>query len=180
MKIDDLKAYLLEAMGKARGKKAVYPAALAATALLIIFAVFFFGRYSAMKKTAGVLKADLERFRTLEAEYLSLRAEVDRVSAKAGANGRELSSVIGSIAAGLGITDVASIKPAAERSELGYTVREAEVNVERIELNRLVNLLYRIEAHETLLSIREFSMKSRFDNPDLYDVSLRVAHIKKA
>lgn len=182
MDINEIRRYAAEALKTEAGrKKAAYALIAVAVPLAVVIAIFFFyGKYFTLKRTAAVKKADLERFKTLEAQYLSKRAEADSYAGKAALNGRDISIIISSIAVGLGVSDrVASVRPTGESSELGYQIKEAEVKLERIDLNRLVNFLYRIEDHDTLLKISELTITSRFDNPELLDVRLRVSQIKR-
>jgi len=69
------------------------------------------------------------------------------------------------------------LKPLEERTIRGYMERGVETKINGIDINQLINLLYRIENHSALLIIKEFSMKSRFDNPDLVDITIKTSLI---
>jgi hypothetical protein len=143
----------------------------------------FVAKYSSVKKLAAVKGADLERFSRLESVYLGTRAAFDLRAQKAyaSAGGRSFVAVVEEIGEMAGVGDrVTSLKSVGEEDRLGYRVRSVEVKIERIGLNRLVNLLYMIEENRLLLVINEFTVKSRFDDPKLVDVRLKLSHLSKS
>ena len=143
------------------------------------------GRLHALERRVESRRADLERFKTLGTEYRIKRAAVEEVSKRAYVAGGTGEG--GAIAAMEEIARTAgasgaltSIKPLGGRTARGYTEKDFEVRFERVDLNQVVNLLYLTENSRTLLVIKEFSMKDRFDEPELLDVTLKVTHVTKA
>lgn len=155
-----------------------------AVAFLIACAVVYalYITTASKERKVEAKKAELASFDKLRDEYavelakaapLQKRLNQTRPGAPAG-------SIIEEIASGLGIKkNVASFKPLETRADKGYEQSGVEVKVEGVTLNQLMNLVYRMEKHESLLLVREFSMKSRFDNPDIFDARLHVELVTK-
>lgn len=148
-------------------------------ALLILFFALALNGYFSAKKMAAIKKEQLKNFTALRSEYVQKKAAVDELSRKT-APGEETSpvSIIENIGRGIGIRDrMTSLKPLDEKTVLGYADKEAEVRISGIDLNQLVNFIYQTENGRYLLVTREFSLKSRFDNPDLLDIRMRISFI---
>ncbi|MFQ5464603.1 MAG: hypothetical protein ACE5EI_01610 [Thermodesulfobacteriota bacterium] len=142
------------------------------------------GRLHALERRVESRRADLERFNALGAEYRLKRAAVEEVSKRAYAPGgagegaiAAMEEIARTVGASGGLT---SIKPLGGRTTSGYTEKDFEVKLERVDLNQVVNLLYLTENSRTLLVIKEFSMKDRFDEPELLDITLKITHVTKA
>jgi hypothetical protein len=97
----------------------------------------------------------------------------------------------------IGLTEVAGVVPALEQmlNSLGieaktikplekkmireFSEEEAELHVEKVDLNRIVNLLYRIENSPVPLKIKNTSVRTTFENPDQFFLHLTVSLIGK-
>lgn len=163
-------------------KKAAKAALWAAAPLALIILVYFlYGLYADTRRLASIKSEEAARFSVLKDEYLGKKAAVDSLSSRAAGRGESVMKVIEDIARAVGAKErVTSIKPLDERQTLNYIERDAEAKFERIELNRLVNLLYMMEHGENyLLVVKEFSMKERFDSPNLLDVRMRLTYVSR-
>ncbi|MBI5903340.1 MAG: hypothetical protein HZB84_07670 [Deltaproteobacteria bacterium] len=155
-----------------------------AVALLIACAVVYalYLSTASKEKKVAAKKAELASFDKLRDEYateLSIVAPLEKKLSQT-RPGLSAGSIIEEIASGIGIKkNVASFKPLETKSDKGYEQSGVEVRVEGVTLNQLMNLIYRMEKHESLLLVREFSMKSRFDNPDLFDARLHVELVSR-
>ncbi len=163
-------------------KRAVKPAAWALIPLAVLLLAWGGARrYSAVKGLAAAKKADAARFIALEEEYLGLKAAYDEVANRAFLSGAESTvSVIEGLAGGVGVKDrITGLKPLEETETLGYVDSKVEARLKGVDLNQLVNLLFRIENHRALLVVRAFSMKSTFEDPELYEITMTISHIVK-
>lgn len=150
-----------------------------AVAFLIACAVLYalYLSTASKEKRVEAKKAESASFDKLKHEYAAelakaapLRKRLDQTRP-----GQSAGSIVEEIASGTGIKkNIASFKPLEARSDKGYEQSGVEVKVEGVTLNQLMNLVYGMEKHENLLLVREFSMKSRFGNPDLFDARLQV------
>jgi hypothetical protein len=117
---------------------------------------------------------------SMKADYIGKKAVLDRFAQRAADSGVSPVSAIEEIAKRTGIKErVASVKPLEEVSSPGYTDKPVEVRLEAVDLNQLVNFIYHGEAGPALMVVRELSMKSRFENPDLLDVTMKVSLVTK-
>lgn len=186
MRMDlDIRAFLEEPFRRLKGlaredaiKSVIW---LAAPLIIAVLLAVVYSRYSLARGHALDRKADMERFAALKAEYLAEKAGIDALSRRASAPDSSVVSVVETLAQGIGIRErIVSLKPLGESASAGYVQREAEVRIERVDLNQLVNFLFQAENGRYLIAIREFSMKSRFEDPDLLDAVVRLAHVVKA
>ncbi len=167
-------------------RKRLYLALFGVLGFLIVLAAADAGieSWRAMKKVLNSKKKEVARFEELEADYIRKKEVLDSLRKRAFSpdGKRSTVSIIEAMGRDLGIKDrITSIKTIEEGSKNGFMVREARVEIERIGLNELVNLLYMIEKNRrALLIIKKFSMNSRFDAPKLYDVELEIRHVREA
>ncbi len=155
-----------------------------AVAVVLCLAIGYWasGRYISASRMAYAKRADLAKFRSVEEEYLKKKALIETKARKAYASDGAESAVaaIEKIGTRAGVKEsLTSLKPLEEKESAGYTEKGVEVRLERIGLNQLVNLLYLIENNRGLFVIKEFSMKTRFEDPNLLDVSMKVVRLVK-
>ncbi len=165
------------------GRNRTAAVTIAVALVLCLAAVYWaIGRYASVSRMASARRADLAKYRSVEEEYLKKKAFVDTKARKAYASDAAESTVaaIERLGTSVGAKDAfTSLKPLEEKQAAGYSERGVELKLEKIDLNRLVNLLYLIENNRGLFVIREFSMKARFEDPNLMDVSMKVVHLIK-
>ncbi|MFQ5329168.1 MAG: hypothetical protein ACE5D4_04160 [Thermodesulfobacteriota bacterium] len=140
-------------------------------------------RYTAMKRTVSVKKGELSTFNKLAKGYIEKEASLKALEKKVSpaATSQSVVAIMEGIAKEIGVkSKLASLLPLKEEIRQGYLERGAEVKIEGIDLNRLINLLYAMEHHRSLLLVREFSLESRFDKRELLDVRLKIIQVSKA
>lgn len=186
MRMDvDIKALMDDGLRRLKGLRREEAIKLAIWAVVPVITLSLligvYSQYSRTKRLAGTKKADMERFAVLRSEYIVEKARIDELSRKASVPDGSVVSVVESLAQGIGVRGrVVSLKPLGESAAAGYVQREAEVRMEKVDLNQLVNFLFQAENGRHLIAVREFSMKSRFEDPDLFDATLRLAQITRA
>lgn len=156
----------------------LYLAAFAALAVVLLAFWYGLSEYSEVKRTTEAKERAYRRFVTLEREYLQKRPALEVLRRRARAGTESVVTTVEEISAAVGVRDrLASIKPADERTSAGYALSSAEVTLESLDLVEAVNFLYRLENHRSLLKTGEFTLASRFDDPELYDLTLEVTRI---
>ena len=118
----------------------------------------------------------------LSSEYRSLKEQVDVVEKKSSlVQPSGIAYAVDTLVASLGIRDkTKSVKTVGSREIKGSLKEEsAEVQIEKITLNELLNLFYRINEGPMMLSLRRVTMKKSFENPELLDVTMTVALFMK-
>ena len=73
---------------------------------------------------------------------------------------------------------VKSVKSTGTREKKYASEEEAEVSVEKVTMNEMVNILFRMENAPMIFSIRRTSIKTAFDNPSLLNITMTVSLIK--
>lgn len=155
-------------------------AAIVAGLYLLTVPVFFAGRSA--KKELEALKAKQKEMVLLSREYRSLKGSVDAVEQRS-----TLSQITGvaqaieMISSSLGLkAKMKSVKAVGSREIPGPMTEESgEVRFEKVSLNELVNLFYKITDAPMILSVKRATVKKSFENPELLDVTMTVALFSK-
>ncbi len=72
-----------------------------------------------------------------------------------------------------------SIKNSLTSNTIDGLEETAEITVEKISMNELLNILYRIENHSSLLSLKRISIKKDFENPQLLNINMLISNIRQ-
>jgi len=140
-------------------------------------------KYRGLEKLILAKKREVSNFAKLKEEYLREKYLFDYIERRA-LSPRGMDSpiaILEEIGIETGIKEkMIMLKPLEEKVIKGYLERGINVKIDGIDLNQLINFLYKIENNKILLLIKGFSMKSRFDNPDLLDVDISVAVMSKS
>ncbi|MFQ5735871.1 MAG: hypothetical protein ACE5GY_03295 [Thermodesulfobacteriota bacterium] len=153
---------------------------IAAVAVLVLLGLSYglLVRYRAVGRMVAVKKEELAKFGSLANEYLEKKASVDMMARRARLNSGSAVTEIERIGSRAGVRElIKSLKPLEQKQTAGYIEKGLEVRIERIDLNHLVSLLYLIENNRGLFVIRAFSMKNRFEDPDLLDVDMKIVQL---
>ena len=141
-----------------------------------------FKKYRELEKSILAKKKEMLNFVQLKEEYLREKDKFDYAERRAlSPRGMESPiTILEEIGIRAGIKEkIIMLKPLEEEMEKGYLERGVNVKIDGIDLNQLINFLYIIKNNKALLLINGFSMKSRFDNPNLLDVDISLAVISK-
>jgi general secretion pathway protein M len=72
------------------------------------------------------------------------------------------------------------IKPLKGEDRPGYLEDAAEIRIEGLSANEMVNLLHRLEKGAKPVVIKKANLKTRYDDPAKLDVALNIALLKPA
>lgn len=76
----------------------------------------------------------------------------------------------------LGLRDrVKSLRVAGNREFKGFIEESVQMEMDKLTMNELINLLYRIENHTVPISIKDVRMKKDFENPERIDLNMKVS-----
>ena len=151
--------------------------ALITLALFVLIVPLFFMERSS-KKDLDTLKARQKEIASLSREYRTLKESVDSVEQKPSLSQiRGVTNALDVISSSLGVKGkIKSVKAVANREILGSMSEEsAEVTMEKVTLNELVNLFYKVEDAPMILSVKRVTMKKSFENPELLNVTMTIA-----
>ncbi len=152
-------------------------AALSACALFIAVTYLM---AAGSERLVNAKKAELEAFAKMKQEYVRERADIEPYERRlTAAQAKEsTAAIIQEIAAQTGAGTI-SFKPVGDVPEKGYAQSGVEAKLDGLTLNQMANLLYRVENHSNLLLVKDVTVKSHFDNPGLWDVTMQVFVLTK-
>ncbi|HYA27118.1 MAG TPA: hypothetical protein VEE82_03890 [Thermodesulfovibrionales bacterium] len=133
-------------------------------------------------KELDTLKAKQKELASLSREYRTLKENVDFVEQRPSLSQiHGVANALDTISSSLGIKGkIKSVKTVTTREVAGSMTEEsAEVLIEKVTLNELVNLFYRIGDAPMILSMKRVSMKKSFENPEVLDVTMTLAIFTK-
>jgi general secretion pathway protein M len=88
-----------------------------------------------------------------------------------------LESLVGEIA---GKEKLLGIRPQPATAPAGFRQEKVEMQLEKIRLEQLVQLLYAIDSARSFLQSDSLKMRPRFEDPALLDVTLVVSSFVRA
>ncbi len=149
-------------------------------ALLFIVCVILFEVSLSLKRERETLRSQHREMLALLNEYYGLKTAVASVEGK-----KSLTKVEGIVQAvdevfkslGLG-PKVKSVKSTGTREKKFALEEEADVSVEKVTMNEMVNIFYRVENAPMILTIKKASIRTSFDNPSLLNITMTVALVK--
>jgi general secretion pathway protein M len=153
------------------------PAALAAAFVICIVLVIM---SASLRKERDGLRTQQKEMSALRDEYLLLKGSVGAVE------GRQSLTRVAGVVQGveevfksLGLAQkVKSVKSAGARDQRFGTEEEAEVVVEKVNMNELVNILYKLENAPLAMTLKKTVMRTTFENPALLNLTLTVGLIR--
>lgn len=153
-----------------------HPLAFLLFLYILIIPAFLMERAS--KKEVNSLKTKIGELSVLSGEYRSIKERVDIIEKRASiqkANG--IAHAVDNIFSSLGVKGkVKSIKSVGTRDiKDGITEERADILLEKVSMNELVNVLHRLEDGAAMLSIKKIYLKKSFERPDLLDVTITAA-----
>ncbi len=153
-------------------------AALAAVPVIlcIITVSFFFSS----KNELAAARARQKEFAFLESEYRTLKSNIDVIENKKSiTNVKGILQAVDEIFLPLGLKQrIRSVKPLTTKEAPGAVEEEAEVQVERVNINEAVNLFYKIENAPMGIFIKKAAMKASFENPANLDITMTIALVR--
>jgi len=158
--------------------RALLKAAGAAVPVIVcIIAVSFF--FSSKNELARA-RARQKEFALLKSEYRTLKSSIDVVESKKSiTNVKGILPAVDEIFLSLGLKQrIRAVKPLTTKEAPGAVEEEAEVQVERVNINEAVNLFYKIENAPMGIFIKKAAMKSSFENPASLDITMTIALIR--
>lgn len=148
--------------------------------LLFICCIILFEIALSLKRQNNILRSRQKEMLLLSQQYTGLNNILGSVEAK-----KSLIKVEGIVQAvdeifkSMGLQQkVKSVKSVGIKEKKYSSEEEADVSVEKVTMNEMVNILYRMENAPMILSVRKTSVRSSFENPSLLNVTMTVGLIK--
>lgn len=173
--INSLKAYSKEALESL--SSIVSPLTLLAIICLYILIVPAFLISMTTKKEANRATARFQEMQTLSADYKEIKermSALDKRKALTKASGTTQAS--DNLLASLGLKGkMKSLKALGNRELPGGSEETAEIYLEKVSMNELVNIFYSIENAPMPISIKKTNIKKSFEKPELLDITITIS-----
>jgi general secretion pathway protein M len=163
-----------------REKRAVIVSAIAIS-VFIIFIIFQFlaSGTERLTKKVDALNSDLVKVENLRKQLDESNRLISQLTGSFKSGDEALISVVEEIVVNeqidrgsFSIKDSNTSAPAAEDL---YNEKSVDVEIRKIPLSKIVDLLYKIQVRPSLLKASNLRIRTRFDNPDLVDVNFRIS-----
>lgn len=147
----------------------------AACLYLLIIPAFILERAS--KSNVKALKAKNSELAVLTSEYKTLKERIDAVEQRRPFKKvNEVTQALDDTLSSLNLKGkLKSVKTAGRREVKGATEDTAEVALEKLNMNELVNLFYKLEDVPMMLSVKRVDVRKSFENPELLNISMTLS-----
>ena len=135
---------------------------------------------SSSKKELKLLKEQQREMALLKDEFITLRQKVAAVESKKGlANMTGIVQAIDEVFRSIGVKNkVKTVRATGQKEVREGFEEEAEITLEKVTMNEMLNIFYRIENAPMILTIKKASIKKSFDNPELLNINLVLSFLK--
>jgi hypothetical protein len=150
--------------------------------LLIIFAAFIVyaaNLLSSERKELKLLREQREEMLVLKQDFAALKQRVDSLEMK-----KDLSHIQGILEAiddvfsSLGLKDkLKTVKSAGTKEVKEGFEEEANIFIEKVTMNEMVNIFYTIEHTPMVLTMKKATIKKSFEDPELLNISLTLSFL---
>jgi general secretion pathway protein M len=163
-----------------RDKRAVIISVTAISAF-IIFILFQFlsSGTERLTKKVDALNSDLGKIENLRMQLEESNRQISQLTSSFKSGDEALISVVEDILVNeqidrgsFSIKDSNTSAPAIDDL---YKEKSVDVEIRKIPLNKIVDLLYKVQVGRSLLKVSNLRIRTRFDNPDLIDVNFRIS-----
>lgn len=154
--------------------------AAACIAVCVLFSAALLHMAVSSERALRDLKSRHDELNLLKGEYLALKGRVESVEAKKSlTHAKGIVQAVDEVFLPLGLKQkVKSIKATGVRDVKDAVEEEAEIQIERVDMNEAVNILYRFENAPMALPVRKAVLKASFDNPAHLNITMTVALIR--
>jgi general secretion pathway protein M len=147
---------------------------------LLIIAGLGVKMLSSQSRELHQLQEQRKEMAVLKDEFLSLQQKIQTVE-----NRKNLTNVQGVLQAvdevfsSIGLKDkVKTVKNTGKRETKDGIEEEADVSVEKVTMNEMVNIFYRIDHAPMILTVKKVSVKQSFENPELLNMTMNLLFLK--
>jgi hypothetical protein len=152
----------------------------AVVGIILVVSVLLVSASLSLKKEGSTLRAQKEEILLLREDFLELRDKIGSVEGK-----KSLTKVEGIVQAidevfkSTGQNQkVKSVKPTATRDKKYAMEEEADIEVEKVSMNEMLNILYKIENAPMVLLIKKARLKTSFEDPSLLNMTMTIGLVK--
>lgn len=149
--------------------------------VLIILAFEMTSYLSSKKKELYTLKKEYKEMQLEKEEFIKINKKVSKLQNKMSiTNVKDVVQAIDEVFSSIGLKHkISSVKPIAKGGMENIKEQQAEVHIEKVNMNEMVNIFYKIENAPFLLVVKNAKLKTSFENPELINIMLTVSLITK-
>ena len=157
---------------------------LAVAAVLLVVLIVYLGvdaavqHYQEMGQKIELKKQDLVKISHLRDEYVETHRQVQEIRSRLDKKQKDFSllSFIEDLANREGIREkIGSVKPKKIPLNEEYDESSVEIQMDNVTLPKFVDFAYKIEHSGHLLKVKRLRIKTRYDDPNLLNVTLQVS-----
>jgi hypothetical protein len=147
---------------------------------LLIFVFLGMQKLSSQTKELQRLRDQQREMAVLKDEFLTLQQKIKTVENRKNlANVQGVLQAVDEVFSSLSLKDKVKTVKSIGKSETKDGIEEdADVSVEKVTMNEMLNIFYRIEHAPMILSVRKITIKQSFENPELLNINLMLSFLK--
>jgi general secretion pathway protein M len=150
--------------------------------LIVVVFVLLYGMHqlSLSKKELAAFKGQRNELLLLKDEYLSLKQRIDSVEGRKNLSGPQgIVQAVDEVFQSMGLKDrIKTLKSTGKKEIKDGFEENADLSIEKVTMNEMVNILYRIENAPMVLTMKKVTIKKSFENPELMNISLDLSFLK--
>ena len=152
--------------------------------VLIIFILFLFYAVhllSSEKKELKLLREQRREMLSLQHEFTTLSHRIDALEMKKGiSHVSGIMEATDDVFSSLGLKDkMKTVKSSGTREVNGGFKEEADIYIEKVTMNEMVNIFYTIEHSPMVLTVEKVTIKNSFEDPELLNISLTLSFFRE-
>jgi len=173
--------FLSKTLSSERDKKVLTLGAVCLT-LFVLFFVYqsYSTKVAQYEKKQQALREELIKVKTLTEDYRESRKRLQTLTSSIKKEDEALISVLEKILVDNQIDrEDFSIKDSNTRgkndTEDLYEVTSVQVDIRRVPLYKIIDVLYKIQTRKSFLKVSDLQMRTKFDKPELVDASFKLS-----
>ena len=174
---------LMAAIGRLSSRERRLVGVTVAVAVVFVFiggTLFAQSRLDKAQRRLNERKAQLQQILGLETQYRDAEQERTRVQEMLARNDVQLFTLLSKVKQELGLPMSDLSERRTPLKESGIDEISVDVDLRQLSVDKLGSFLEKVEdpANKGMVKVLKLKVKTRFDNPELLDVSMKVATYK--
>ena len=149
---------------------------------IVFIIIFSLGIYllSSQRKEIKLLQEQRKELIMLKNDFLSLKQRVDLVESRKNiSNIQGIAQAVEEVFSSVGLRDkIKTVKSTGKREIKDGFEEEADISIEKVSMNEMVNIFYRIENAPMVLTVKKATIKKSFENPELLNITVSLSFLK--
>ena len=161
-------------------KNKTLTAIAAGVILLVFFAAYAIHVLSSERKELKSLREQRKEMLVLKRDFTALKQKTDSLEMKKGlSHVQGIMEAIDEVFSSLGLKDkLKTVKSTATKEVNEGYQEEADIYIEKVTMNEMVNIFYSIEHTPMVLTMKKATIKKSFENPELLNISLTLSFLR--